>query len=84
MTRPNSKPFSKTDALIRELLDWTAERPRTYGETMDAWGTSCPAQAIWEDAIDARLVAVAAAPGARQAERPVRLTDKGRARIGAA
>lgn len=77
MPRPKSKPFSKTDALIRELLDWAAERPRTYGEAMDAWGTSCPQHPIWEDAMDARLIEVLPAPHGPPSDRPVRLTPAG-------
>ena len=45
-------------ALVRQLLEWIAERPRTYQETMDAWRTNCPRLSVWEDAIDAGLVEV--------------------------
>jgi hypothetical protein len=61
-----------------ELLAWVAARPRTYGETMEAWRTSCPRMPVWEDAIDNSLVAVisGAADTGRDA---VRLTVEGRA-----
>ena len=36
--------------LTLQFLAWVAERPRGYGETMDAWRTSCPRLSIWEDA----------------------------------
>jgi hypothetical protein len=36
--------------LVRELLTWVSERPRTYGETMQAWRSNCPRHAVWEDA----------------------------------
>lgn len=82
MTR--ARPIPPTEALTQQLLDWAAERPRTYGEAMDAWRTSCPRLPIWEDAVDARLIEVLAAPGARPADRPVRLTARGRAQVGIA
>jgi hypothetical protein len=34
-------------ALVMELLLWVAARPRTYGETMEAWRTSCPRMPVW-------------------------------------
>jgi hypothetical protein len=37
-------------ALTIELLNWVAERPRTYGETMAARRTACPRMPIREDA----------------------------------
>ena len=45
-------------ALTRQLLEWVAERPRTYAETLEAWKTSCPRLTIWEDAVTAGLVRV--------------------------
>ena len=41
-----------------ELLAWLSARPRTYRETMDAWGTSCPRLPVWEDALADGLVEV--------------------------
>ena len=41
-----------TEALILDLVEWVAARPRPYGEVMDAWRTSCPRLTIWEDAVD--------------------------------
>ena len=41
-----------------QLLLWLEERPRTYAETIDAWRTSCPRLAVWEDALDGGLVRV--------------------------
>ena len=84
MARPDPEPFSQSAALMHELLSWAADRPRTYGEAMETWSTFCPAWPIWEDAFDARLIEVVAAPGGRPAERPVRITPKGRAMLGAA
>jgi hypothetical protein len=39
-----------TRALTRQLLEWIAEKPRTYAEVLDAWRTTCPRLSIWEDA----------------------------------
>ena len=36
--------------LLRELLTWISERPRTYEETMQAWRSTCPRHTVWEDA----------------------------------
>ena len=84
MIRRTPQPFSRSDALALQLLDWAADRPRTYREAMETWGTHCPVFPVWEDAIDAREIEVLAAPGLRLAERPVRLTAAGRARLDAA
>jgi hypothetical protein len=45
------------EALILDLLDWVAQRERTYEEVMDAWRTSCPKLPVWEDANDRGFVA---------------------------
>ena len=44
--------------MTRQLLEWLAERPRSYAETLEAWKTSCPRLTIWEDAVRAGLVRV--------------------------
>ena len=36
--------------LTLQFLDWIAAAPRTYGEAIDAWRTSCPRLAVWEEA----------------------------------
>ena len=41
-----------------ELLAWLAGRSRTYGETLEAWRTSCPRLSVWEDALADGLVEV--------------------------
>ena len=56
-----------------QLLEWVAARPRTHSEVLEAWGTSCPRQATWEDALTARLV--------RHENGTVVLTPLGRARL---
>lgn len=44
--------------LILDLVAFVATRPRTYAEVLDAWRTSCPRLTVWEDAVDAGLVAL--------------------------
>jgi hypothetical protein len=41
-----------------QLLAWIAEGPRGYAETLEAWRTSCPRLAVWEDALADGLVRV--------------------------
>jgi hypothetical protein len=45
------------ETLILDFLEWLAPAPRPYGEVMAAWRTSCPRLTVWEDAIEAGLVA---------------------------
>lgn len=62
--------------IMLQFLAWVAERPRSYGEAMDAWRTSCPRLSVWEDATLDGLVRRAAGPGGETA---VRLTTRGQA-----
>jgi hypothetical protein len=59
-----SQTAAPNEALVVQLLSWVAMRPRTYGETMEAWRTSCPRLSIWEDAVSDRLVTVTPVQGA--------------------
>ena len=77
----HARPIEPDEALTCQLLAWAAERPRTYGEAMEAWATHCPRHPIWEDAIDARLIEVLPGAGCRTSERPVRLTSEGAERL---
>lgn len=45
-------------ALVLDLIEYVAARPRTYPEVMDAWRTSCPRLPVWEDAVDHGFVRV--------------------------
>jgi hypothetical protein len=65
------------DALTLQLVAWVSDRPRTYGEVMEAWTTTCPRMPIWEDAVSAGLVRVEG--DGRMRERVVGLTPRGRA-----
>ena len=70
-----------TPALTLQLLAWIAARPRTYGETMEAWRTTCPRLTIWEDAVSDDLVTVDPADSMQDGR--VRLTDSARALLAA-
>jgi len=70
-----------TPALTLQLLAWIAARPRTYGETMEAWRTTCPRLTIWEDAVSDGLVSVDGADSMQGGS--VRLTDSGRTLLAA-
>ena len=63
-------------ALVLDLVEWIAQKPRAYTEVMDAWRTSCPRLPIWEDAVDHGLVVRRVANGAGPI---VEVTDAGRA-----
>jgi hypothetical protein len=60
--------------LTIDFLTWLATGPRPYSEVMESWRTSCPRLTIWEDALDAGLVARRHVPGERAM---VALTAKG-------
>lgn len=53
MSRP--RPL-ENEALVLDLVEWIAMKPRPYTEVMDAWRTSCPRFPIWEDAVEHRLI----------------------------
>jgi hypothetical protein len=65
------------DALTLQLMAWVSDRPRTYGEVMEAWTTTCPRMPIWEDAVSDGLVRVEGE--GRMRERCVSVTARGRA-----
>jgi len=67
-------------AAMRELLVWVAFRPRTYADTMEAWGSHCPRFTLWEDALDQGLIVVEIG---QPHSSGVCLTDRGRAAVDA-
>jgi hypothetical protein len=67
-------------ALTLQLLTWVAEQPRTYGDVMEAWRTSCPRMPIWEDAMSQGLIDINGSGTMR--EREVKLSQRGRAMLG--
>jgi len=64
------------EALVLDLVEWVAARPRAYDEVMEAWRTSCPRLTIWEDAVDRGLVVREQVAGVGTV---VKLTQRGRA-----
>jgi hypothetical protein len=66
-------------ALTLQFLAWIADGPRTYGEAMEAWRSTCPRLSIWEDAVRDGLVRLENG-GAMKASRVV-LTPAGRAAL---
>jgi hypothetical protein len=50
--------FTAPMALVVDLVQWVADRPRTYRETMEAWRTSCPRLPVWEDAIEVGFLSI--------------------------
>jgi hypothetical protein len=65
--------------LTLQFLDWVAAAPRTYGEVIDAWRTSCPRLTVWEEAIEKGLVRRISAGSMSEAQ--IILTDAGRAAL---
>jgi hypothetical protein len=62
-----------------QFLDFVAAG-RPYGETMEAWRSTCPRMPIWEDAVRDGLVRIENG-GAMTSSRIV-LTARGQARLG--
>ena len=57
--------------LLRELLEWVGDRPRTYVDTIEAWRSNCPRHPVLDDAFTDGLLRVDGSA--------VVLTDRGRA-----
>jgi len=51
------------DALIVDLLEYVANKERSYAEVIEAWHTSCPKLPVWEEANERGLVTRASANG---------------------
>jgi hypothetical protein len=65
-------------AIMVQFLAWVVAAPRDYGQTMDAWRTSCPRLSVWEDAMADGLVCMESARAKPQSRLAVRLTERGR------
>lgn len=44
------------DPLVHDFIEWIAKQPRSYADVLDAWRTSCPRLAVWEDASERGFV----------------------------
>ena len=72
-----------TNALVLDLIEWVATKPRSYSEVMEAWRTSCPRLTIWEDALVQGFVVPVHEDGVGTVARATplglsRLTEEGR------
>ena len=65
-------------ALTLQFLDFIADG-RTYGETMEAWRSTCPRLPIWEDAVRDGLVRIENG-GVMKSSR-ILLTARGKVRL---
>jgi len=65
------------DRLTLQFLAWLDSEPRTYGEAMDAWRSTCPRLSVWEDALAGGLIQVDSNGGTMRAAR-VSLAPRGR------
>jgi hypothetical protein len=45
------------EPLVLDLVASVAAAPRPYAQVIEAWRTSCPRLTVWEDAVEAGLVA---------------------------
>jgi hypothetical protein len=59
------------ELLLRELLTWIGDRPRSYNDTIEAWRSNCPRHPVLDDAFTDGLVRVEGGL--------VLLTERGRA-----
>ena len=66
-------------ALTLQFLGFVADG-RSYGETMEAWRSTCPRMPIWENAVRDGLVRIENG-GAMKSSRIV-LTARGKAQLG--
>jgi hypothetical protein len=67
---------SLVNPLTEQFLDWLAKSPRSHGELIETWRSTCPRLSIWEDAM---LAGLARYDGEC---RRIVLTDRGRAALG--
>ena len=63
--------------LTVQFVACVSEAPRTYGDAMDAWRTSCPRLSIWDDAVRDGLIRMEKGPGPMR-QSLVKLTERGR------
>lgn len=63
------------EPLVRDLVEWVDKEPRRYGDVLEAWRTSCPRLAVWEEATDRGYVERIAVSGQGIC---VAATDRGR------
>jgi hypothetical protein len=67
-------PSGPISLLTVQFLAWLAERPRRYPDVIEAWRSSCPRLAVWEDSVTDDLVRC-------DRDQIVSLTPQGRAAL---
>jgi hypothetical protein len=72
-------PDQAPSLIMVQFLAWVADRPRTYGEAMEAWRSTCPRLSVWEDATIDGLIRIE-----NDTARAVTLTERGTAVLEAA
>jgi hypothetical protein len=74
----DTSPGKQTASLsLIEFLTWVSLHPRTYGEAMASWRSTCPRLSTWEDALADGLIQLES--GATLDQSRVTLTARGRA-----
>ncbi|MBZ5641239.1 MAG: hypothetical protein LAO19_00620 [Acidobacteriia bacterium] len=69
-------PGKQTVSLsVLEFLTWVSLRPRTYGEAMASWRSTCPRLSTWEDTLADGLIQIES--GATMDQSSVTLTARG-------
>jgi hypothetical protein len=71
-----------TEALVLDLVEWVSKAPRSDGDVMEAWRTSCPRLTVWEEAAERGLIERCAVAGRTGFE--MRVTSAGRRALEAA
>jgi hypothetical protein len=67
------------NSLTLQFLAWVSAAPRSYGEAMEAWRTTCPRMTVWEDAVSDGLIRLEANGPMKDAK--VSLTAHGRSLV---
>jgi hypothetical protein len=75
----NNPKNQTVNAPILEFLTWVSMRPRTYGEAMESWRSTCPRHSTWEDALADGLIQIES--GGTMDQSKVTLTTRGRALV---
>lgn len=65
--------------LMLQFLEWVSAGEHSYAETMEAWRSNCPRQAVWDDALLEGLIQIEVSGPLK--ESLVSLTAKGREKI---
>jgi len=73
-SRHTFRMATEAKLLTVQFLDWVAARSRSQAEARAAWGSTCPLNCAWEDALADDLIALTGDGG-------IVLTARGRFRL---